>query len=212
MVSEKPKSRKNLNTMLMRNLLLTFSLIGILLVMHAVNSNVSGQELPFRIGLKIGYPQIAGLNLEYVTPLLSKRLAADIDFSYLPVSKNTTTVTYSNLALFANYYFFKEGRGFYGGFGYSRMGFDATKNVTFASDGTTQKGTANIGINSLNLKVGGKYGKLFYFRWELGWSLALNSPVFEVTAVNNGVTQTESFSSPISGGGPIADIGFGFSF
>jgi hypothetical protein len=74
--------------------------------------------------LKLGYPQVAGLNLEYVTPLLSKRLTADIDLSYLP----------------------------------------------------------------------------------------LNSPVFEVTAINNGVAQTESFSSPISGGGPIADIGFGFSF
>ena len=198
--------------MLMRNLLLTFSLIGIMLLMHAVNSNVSGQEQPIRIGLKIGYPQVVGLNLEYVTPLMNKRLAADLDFTYLPLSTNSATITYTNFGLFADYYFFKEGRGFYGGFGYSRMGFDVTKNVTFTSDNTTQKGTANIGLNSLNLKIGGKYGGLFFFRWELGWSLAMNNPVFEVTAVNNGVTQNQSFSSPIKGGGPIANIGFGFAF
>ena len=196
----------------MRNLFLKFSLIGILLLILAMNSNVSGQERPVSIGLKIGYPQVVGLNLEYVTPLMSKRLAADIDFSYLPLSSNSATVTYSNFGFFADYYFFKEGRGFYCGFGYSRMGLDVTKNVTFTSDGTTQKGAANIGINSLNLKVGGKYGKLFFFRWELGWSLAMNNPVFEVTAVKNGVTQNESFNSPIKGGGPIANIGFGFAF
>ena len=195
----------------MRNLLLTFCLIGILLLMHAVNSNVSGQEQPVRIGLKIGYPQVAGLNLEYVTPLMNKRLAADMDFSYIPLSPGTATVKFTNFGLFADYYFFKEGRGFYGGFGYSHMGFNVTKNVVFNS-GATQQGTANLGINSLNLKIGGKYGGLFYFRWELGWSLALNSPAFEVTAVNNGVTQTQSFTSPISGGGPIANIGFGFAF
>src|ERR1035437_9364309 len=86
------------------------------------------------------------------------------------------------------------------------MGFDVTKDVTF-SDGTTQKGKANLGINSLNLKIGGKHGKSFYFRWELGWSLALSSPAFEVVATNNGITKNENFTSPIKGSGPIADIG-----
>jgi len=195
----------------MKNLILTFSLICFITLANVVNSNVFGQELPLRIGIKVGYPQVVGLNLEYVTPLLNKRLAADLDLSYLPLTRNATTLTYTNFALFANYYFFHEGRGFYGGLGFSRMGFDVTKDVTF-SDGTTQKGKANLGINSLNLKIGGKYGKLFYFRWELGWSLGLSSPAFEVVATNNGVTKNERFTSPIKGSGPIADIGFGFSF
>jgi hypothetical protein len=190
---------------------LTFSLFCFFTLANVINSNVYGQELPFRIGIKIGYPQVADLNLEYVTPLLNKRLAADLDLSYLPLTRNVTTLTYTNFALFANYYFFHEGRGLYGGLGYSRMGFDVTKDVIF-SDGTTQKGKANLGINSLNLKIGGKYGKLFYFRWELGWSLGLSSPAFEVVATKNGVTKNENFTSPIKGNGPIADIGFGFAF
>jgi hypothetical protein len=195
----------------MKNLILTFSLICFFTLANVVNSDVLGQELPLRIGIKVGYPQVAGLNLEYVTPLLNKRLAADLDLSYIPLSRNTTTVTYTNFALFANYYFSHEGRGLYGGLGFSRMGFDVTKDVTF-SGGTTQKGKANLGINSLNLKIGGKHGKSFYFRWELGWSLGLSSPAFEVVATNNGVTKNESFTSPIKGSGPIADIGFGFAF
>ena len=195
----------------MKNLYLTFSLIALFALTNVVDSNVFGQDDPFRIGIKIGFPQIAGLNLEYVTPLMNKRLAADVDFSYIPLSPNGGTVTYTDYALFANYYFSHEGRGFYGGLGYSRMGFDATKDVTF-SDGTTQKGKANLGINSINLKIGGKYGKSFYFRWELGYGFALSSPVFEVVATHNGVTKTQSFNSPIKGSVPIADIGFGVAF
>jgi len=195
----------------MKNLLLPFSLIAFFALANVVDSNVYGQEDPFRIGIKVGFPQVAGLNLEYVTPLLNKRLAADVDLSYIPLNPNGGKVTYSDYALFANYYFSHEGRGFYGGLGFSRMGFDATKDVTF-SDGTTQQGKANLAINSLNLKIGGKYGKSFYFRWELGYSLAFSSPVFEVVATKNGETKTQSFNSPIKGSVPIADIGFGVAF
>jgi len=195
----------------MKNLRLTFGLIVFLVLVTVVHSNVIGQEDPFRIGVKIGFPQVAGLNLEYVTPLMNKRLAADVDFSYIPLSPNQATIKYTNYAFYLNYYFSHEGHGFYGGLGYSRISLDVTKDVTF-SDGTTQPGTANIGINALNLKIGGKYGKLFYFRWELGGSLALNKPVFEVVATKNDVTNTKSFNSPFKGNGPLADIGFGFSF
>jgi len=195
----------------MKNLCLTFSLIAFFALANVANSNVFGQEDPFRIGIKIGFPQVAGLNLEYVTPLLNKRLAADVDLSYIPLNKNGSSVTYSDYAFFANYYFSKEGRGFYGGLGYGRLGFDATKDVYF-SDGTTQKGTANLAINSLNLKIGGKYGSSFYFRWELGYCVALSTPVFEVVATHNGVTKNESFNSPIKGSVPIADVGFGVAF
>jgi hypothetical protein len=187
----------------MKKFLLLFSFIGFLVLANVVNSRVFGQDDPFRIGLKIGYPQLAGLNFEYVTPLLNKRLAADIDFSYIPLKPSQTTLTFTNMGLFLDYYFSHEGKGLYGGLGYSRMGFDATKTLSDQS-----KGTASIALNSLGLKIGGKHGNKFYFRWELGYSLALSSPVFEVVSP----TTHESFSSPITGSGPIANIGFGVAF
>jgi len=195
----------------MKNLRLAFSLIVFLVLVNVVNSNAFAQENPFRIGVKVGFPQVAGLNIEYVTPLLNKRLALDGDYSYIPLNPSDATIKYTYYALYANYYFNHEGHGFYGGFGYSHIGLKVTKDVTF-SDGTTQSGNADIGINALNLKIGGKYGKMLYFRWELGGSLGLNSPAFEVVATKNGVTNTKSFSSPFKGSGPLADIGFGFSF
>ena len=195
----------------MKNLRMTFGLICFLVLVNALNLNVYGQERPFRIGVKVGFPEVAGLNLEYVTPLLNKRLAADVDFSYIQLSPNQATIKYTYYDFFLNYYFSHDGHGFYGGLGYSRIGLDVTKDVTF-SDGTTAPGTSNIGINALNLKFGGKYGKLVYFRWDLGGSLALNTPNFEVVATKNGVTNTKSYNSPFKGNGPIADIGFGFSF
>jgi hypothetical protein len=155
---------------------------------------------------------VAGLNLEYVTPLLNKRLAADLDLSYIPLSGSSTKIDFSNYALCADYYFSKEGRGLYGGLGYGITGLNVTKDVTFDS-GNTKPGKANITVNSLDLKIGGKHGNKFYFRWELGWALPLNSPVFEVTATdNNGVTKTDTFSYPFKNGSPIADIGFGVAF
>ena len=187
----------------MKNLLLSSSLICFLLLANGVNSNVSGQEDPYRVGLKFGLPQVAGLNLEYVTPLLNKRLSADVDLSYFSLKPSQTTVDFSNIGLFADYYFTKEGRGLYGGFGYNMLGFKATKTL---SDGSA--GKANITLNSLGLKIGGKHGKKFYFRWELGYSLALSTPVFEVVSS----TKTETFNSPITGSYPIVDIGFGFAF
>ena len=195
----------------MKNLRLNFVFICFLVLVTAVNSKVFGQENPFRIGVKVGFPQVAGLNLEYVTPLLNKRLGVDVDYSYIPLSPNQATIKYTDFALFLNYYFNHEGHGFYGGIGYSHIGLKVTKDVNFA-DGSTQSGNADIGINALNIKIGGKYGKLLYFRWELGGSLALNTPVFAVVATSNGVTNTKSFNSPFKGNGPIADIGFGFSF
>jgi hypothetical protein len=39
------------------------------IAIFAMSMNASAQERPYRIGLKLGIPQIVGLNLEYVTPI-----------------------------------------------------------------------------------------------------------------------------------------------
>ncbi len=38
---------------------------------------------PFRIGAKVGFPNLIGGNIEYVTPLLNRRLAVSVDYSNL---------------------------------------------------------------------------------------------------------------------------------
>ncbi len=207
--AEKPKSRQYFNNYIMRKIFAVVILSGIISIFNSGVNYLSAQDQPVRIGLKFGLPQIAGINFEYVSPLLSKRLAGDVDFSYIPLNLTDTKLTYTNFDIGANYYFFKEGRGLYGGIAYDRMGINATRNFINDNDQTV-KGSADFGINMMNLKIGGKHGGLFYFRWELGYCLAFNKPVFEVTATSSdGTTQSKTFNLPI---GLLADIGFGFAF
>jgi len=177
-------------------------------------SNVMAQEQPFRIGLKFGFPQLAGLNLEYITPLLQKRLAADLDFSYISLTPNNITVTYTNFAIGANYYFFREGKGLYGGIGYDQMGIKASGpiSVTENEPTTTINGNFNSKLNNLELKIGGKHGGLFYFRWELGYLISLNNPQYVLTGTSNGTTENKPFKFVKPNNVPLVDIGFGFAF
>jgi hypothetical protein len=143
--------------------------------------------------------------------MMSKKLSADLDLSYFSLSSGAATVSYMNFAIGANYYFMREGKGLYGGIAFGRSSFSASENVSDESGTATAKGT--LGLNTLNLKIGGKHGGLFYFRWELGYRIALNSATLTETATYpDGTGYTNSISLPVSGGGILADIGFGFSF
>ncbi|OEY72212.1 hypothetical protein [Salegentibacter salarius] len=79
---------------------------------------------PFRVGAKLGFPNIIGGNIEYVTPLFNDKLAVNLDYSMIKsdwlgfdeeaeAENNELDLTYIEGGL--NYYFFKPGRGLYGG-------------------------------------------------------------------------------------------------
>ena len=89
---------------------------------------------PFRIGVKIGAPNLIGGNLEYVLPMLGRRVAVNADYSKLKSewiqpedegadAEDKINVTYLDLGL--NYYLFKPGKGLYAGVSYSTI-----KNLT----------------------------------------------------------------------------------
>ena len=181
----------------MRKFIFTSVITIIISISYSSFSYLSAQEQPFRIGLKFGFPQLAGLNLEYVTPLLQKRLAADVDFSYISLKPNTNTVTYTNFAIGANYYFFREGKGLYGGIGYDQMGIKASGPISTTENETTTviTGNFNTNLNNLVIKIGGKHGGLLYFRWELGYMIALNTPTYILTGTTTkGTVETKSFN------------------
>jgi len=195
----------------MKKLFTILGLVGLFLMANMTSS--MAQDRPFRIGLKVGVPQIAGLNLEYVTPMMNKKLSADLDLSYFSFSSGSATVSYMNFAIGADYYFMREGKGLYGGIAFGRSSFSASEDVIEDNNGGTATAKGTLGLNTLNLKIGGKHGGLFYFRWELGYRIALNSATLTETATYpDGTGYTNSVSLPVSGGGILADIGFGFAF
>lgn len=73
-----------------------------------ISGEVFAQEKPFRLGVKIGFPNIIGGHLEYVTPLLENKLAASIDYSSINtdnyIDPDEGKLTYFEVGL--NYYFF----------------------------------------------------------------------------------------------------------
>ncbi len=216
---------------------------------------VFAQDYPYRVGLKIGCPQVAGLNLEYLTPLFNKKISIDVDGSYLPLPLNGITenlsglkaylneirtntyfngnisnvigtFTYTNIAISFNYYIFKPGEGLYAGLGLNIMNMnvsgsasDTIKNfLGLGKLGVVITGNASKEITSYFLKIGGKHGKHYYFRWELGYRIApkSNSDIVNFTGTIDGITLPitnliVNLPSYISSG-PNADIGFGICF
>lgn len=193
------------------------------------NESNSFNVRPYRIGVKIGFPNTIGANLEYVTPLLDRKLSLTIDYSKLKSSwflvnldeeGNATDDNY-NYSFFGagfNYYFFKSGKGLYTGLGYGRISFDGQ--TTYTDDGAV---TANEYFdfinNSLHVKLGARWGGLVYFRPEIGYSFnhipdSVNSRVVSPDGTSEEGTYKLSDVEIISPllSGFIFNIGFGFAF
>lgn len=182
---------------------------------------------PVRLGLKLGFPNLVGGNLEYVTPLFNDRLSVSLDYSTIksdwfladeePDNTETTNLDFSYLEGGFNYYFFKAGKGLYGGVSYNQMKFEGETSVE--SNGEQGTGFIDYSHNSVNIKLGAKLGGLFYFRPEIGYSFSSLPKTIEYRAEYNNRSETETydFSEELAGAdilfkGLMANIGFGFAF
>lgn len=184
---------------------------------------------PIRLGLKIGFPNLVGGNLEYVTPLFGDKLAVNLDYSSVKSDwfmsedeesdmTETTELNFSYLEGGINYYLFKAGKGLYAGASYGTMKFEGQTSVyKDEKDGT---GSIDFSHATLNVKLGAKLGGLFYFRPEIGYSFSsLPKTIDYQVNYEDGSTETETYdfseevaSADILFKGLIANIGFGFAF
>jgi hypothetical protein len=173
----------------------------------------------FSVGFKIGVPNIAGLSLEGVTPLLNNRIAPFVDFSSFDVKDAETEIGLSYTEFGANVYFGNKGKGAYAGIGFGNLSTD----LTFYEDldgGGLGKGTRGLDIKSTNLKFGIKTGERFYFRFEVGYGLTSKIPeniTLTLKEIGGSETNEETFEVPtIPGVGTngilIGNFGFGLSF
>lgn len=185
-----------------------FTLVILSILFFSVTSYA--QDKPFRVGVKLGVPQVVSLNLEYVTPALNGRLAFTGDYGAFSIDVDDVDVTYSYFEIGANYYFRNEGKGPYGHISYGNVNFDGS--YTDPTLGTGD-GTLNIGL--LNLKVGAKWGGLFYFRPEIGYAILVGDSEIDITYTNPFTNQQTQQNEDIPGvlaGGFVVNIGIGFAF
>ena len=171
------------------------------------------------VGVKIGVPNIAGLSVEAVTPLLDNRIAAFADFSGFNVSDQETEIglNYSEFGL--NVYLGKKGNGLYAGIGAGNLSTDLTFYENLDGGGRG-KGTTGLDIKTTNLKLGIKTGGRIYFRFEVGYGVTSDIPeniTVTLEEIGGSGRETESFEVPtIPGVGTngvlVGNFGFGFSF
>lgn len=173
---------------------------------------------PFRIGVKIGFPNAIGGHVEYVTPLLHKRLAPSIEYTSLNLDNyldgDLARVKYFEAGL--NYYFGKRrGRGSYVHLGYGKFKAEYVGegyNTNMAGQEGT--GTFEIDHGSINIRLGAKAGGLFYFRPEIGYMFSPFPNTLDVE-INypDGSREVESEEIPgIVWSGLTFNFGIGFAF
>lgn len=174
------------------------------------------QEKNARIGVSVGVPNIAGLHLEYVTPLFNNRLAPMIQASLLNVTLDDVEVQLSYLEFGTNYYFSKVGKGLYANVSYGRLSTDLTFSDLDSESGSETGGTAkaSVTMNRFNIKLGGKLGNGFYFRPEIGYGITSIPDDVTITAsFPDGSTETQIEEIPNAVAlGLSFTLGFGIAF
>ncbi|HEY9221725.1 MAG TPA: hypothetical protein VIO43_09150 [Lutibacter sp.] len=193
--------------------------ISTTIIMFLISSVLIAQEKPIRIGVKIGFPNVVGGNIEYVTPLLGKKLAASIEYSSINADKfiEPDEAKLSYLQIGFNYYFFKEGKGLYGNVSYGMLDADLTLNEIESDFDSEKIGTAfvNLSNNSFNIKLGAKLGGTFYFRPEIGYSFSSIDDMVDVRVEfpDGSSENQEGIEIPSElTRGLLFNIGFGVAF
>ena len=180
-------------------------------------------------GIKLGIPNVAGLSLEGITPLLGNRIAPFVDFSSFPVNTIETDIDLKYSEFGSNFYFGKEGKGVYVGIGFGTLKPEITfKDQEFEEDGNRGTGTAVVSteIKTTNLKLGIKTGGRIFFRLELGYGIGTIPTTVELNGTftytdSDGNTQTDTGTETedfpaipgvSTNGVLVGNFGFGVSF
>lgn len=179
------------------------------------NQGYISEIKPLRVGLKIGTPSFFTIGAEYVTPLLDERVAPFVDFFPLKLTLDEDVIKLSNFEIGSNVYLNPTGKGLYAGLSYFSFNGKADLADVDFDDGTFGAGSTEVKFNTVNLKVGAKLGKTFYFRIELGYGFGKQPETILVTSVDSNSTAIEpieDLSSFFGSGIPVFNFGFGFGF
>ena len=173
----------------------------------------------FRLGVKLGIPNIVGANAELILPILNNHwgVYADLSgFSIKPEETIRTTLNYREYGL--NYYLGTQGNGLYLSVGAGQLQTELDFEDVALDNGQTGRGRAEVNLSTQNLKLGVKSKGRLYFRFELGYGLGSmpESVTFVATTSSGGQQSTTEDIPELPGvsqnGIIIGNFGFGISF
>ncbi len=180
---------------------------------------------PYRLGLKIGAPNAASLEFEYITPLLHNSIGLFVNYTGASFKVDQVNTSSNIFEIGSNIYFSKnrEGRGVYGALSYQSIRSNLKIENYEAENGIIYEGNAKtkVSYSGLNVKIGAKLGRKFFFRTEVGYSFGeipkqvfvegnfQGEPISETTSIEE---EIDDLPFIFQNGLPIFNLGFGFSF
>ncbi|PHQ56224.1 MAG: hypothetical protein COC16_03690 [Lutibacter sp.] len=204
----------------MKKILIIYLLISSSIVISQEKSNDQNNINPFRIGLKIGTPNIVGGNIEYVLPVLNNHIALFADLSGFSLELDEVESSLSYFEIGTNIYLSDNGRGFYGTLSYGSFSVEGTyfdADLMLNGVAIIGEATGKLDVNTLNVKLGAKLGKKFYFRIEAGYGFGDIPQEITVIGTANGQPAIGTEEIPdVPGidesGYALFNFGFGIAF
>ncbi len=200
-------------------------IILVLVSITVLGQNDTNDLRPYRIGLKIGAPNAASLEFEYVTSLLHNSVALFVNYTGANFKIDQVQSSLNVFEIGSNIYFSKnrQGRGLYGALSYQNINANLEIEDYEAEDGTLYEGnaTTEVSYSGLNMKIGAKLGRKFFFRTEIGYSLGTipkeifvegnyqGEPISETTSIKD---EIDDLPFILQKGLPIFNLGFGYAF
>ena len=184
----------------MKNYYFVFFMLFSSLVYSQNDNSQSNDINPFRIGVKIGTPNILGANLEFVLPAFNNHLAIFGDYSWFTIDIDEVDTSLKYIEFGANLYFQGTGKGFYGSLSYGKLDIEGsyTDAQTLSGQDFTGEAFGELEVSTVNVKLGVKLGSTFYFRSEIGYGFGDVPQQIEITGNVNG--------TPASGIEDIPDV------
>ena len=185
------------------------------------NDSLTIKPKRISVGVKLGMPNIAGGNIEFVLPVLNNHIAPYGDFSGLNINPDEDTevgLGYTEFGL--NYYFGTQGKGLYLGAGIGNLTTDITFSNQEVDEGINDGvGTIKQKISTSNLKLGIKTSGRFYFRFEIGYGFGDIPGELTIQSYSATLQESETIVEEFpeipglsDNGVVIGNIGFGISF
>ena len=192
----------------------------ILLFVCSFTVSYAQSDIPrVRVGAKLGIPNIAGGELEVVTPLLENRVAPFIGYSGFSLEIDEVDTGISFFEIGSNVYFNNQAKGIYATLSYGNLNIEGTYSDAETIDGELFTGDAEgeLDLNLVNVKLGAKLGRKLFFRVEIGYGFGDIPEEVVITGNVNGTPETGVEEIPEipgigTGGLPLFNIGVGYSF
>jgi hypothetical protein len=194
-----------------------FFKIGLLTLAITFSAVSFGQDVkPLRLGVRLGAPSLFTANVEYVTPLLDNRVSVIVDYMSLNPTVDEVSLDYSNFEIGSNIYLNNTGRGLYLNISYLSFDAEGTYPDVEFDDNTVGTGVGKVDFSTMNLKLGFKFGRTFFTRFEVGYGFG-SIPVDEIVVQSidgpgQSIEEIPSIPGISSSGTFLFSIGFGVAF